>query len=56
MSMNEKTAAIETALENLGYSDVRELRITCPTEHRANVFLNDEYIGIYDFTRGTFVD
>mgnify|MGYP004623376247 CR=1 FL=1 len=56
MSMKEKTAVIETALENLGYKDVRELRITCPTERRANVFLNDEYIGIYDFARGTFVD
>lgn len=56
MSMNEKTAVIETALESLGYRNVRELRITCPTEQRANVFLNGEYFGIYDFGRGTFVD
>ncbi len=56
MSMNEKTAAVITALENLGYHKMRELRITCPTEHRANVFLNGEYFGVYDFGRGTFVD
>ena len=43
-------------MESLGYDNVRELRITCPTERRANVFLNGEYIGVYDFGRGTFVD
>ena len=56
MNMKGKTAVIEAALESLGYDNVRELRITCPTERRANVFLNGEYFGVYDFGRGTFVD
>lgn len=56
MSMNEKTAAIEAALEKLGYHRIRELQITCPTQSRANVYLNDEYFGVFDFLRNTFVD
>lgn len=56
MSMNEKTAAIEATLEKLGYHRIRELRITCSTQSRANVYLNDEYFGVFDFERNTFVD
>lgn len=56
MSMNEKTAAIEAALEKLGYHKIRELQITCPAQSRANVYLNGEYFGVFDFARNTFVD
>lgn len=56
MSVKEKTAAIEAALEDLGYEDIRELRIDCPADSRANVYLNGEYFGVYDFTRRAFVD
>ena len=40
MSMTEKTAAVTAALEKLGYRRIRELQITCPTQSRANVYLN----------------
>lgn len=56
MSMNQKTAAVTDALEKLGYRRIRELQITCPTQNRANVYLNDEYFGVFDFERNTFVD
>ncbi len=56
MNIDEKTAAIEAALEQLGYEDIRELRLECPTERRANIYLNGEYFGVYDFVRRTFVD
>ncbi len=56
MNLNEKTAAVEAALDKLGYEDIRDLWIDCPSERRANVFLNGEYFGVYDFSRRTFVD
>ena len=56
MSMNKMTAAVTAALEKLGYRRIRELQITCPTQSRANVYLNDEYFGVFDFERNTFVD
>lgn len=56
MSMNKMTAAVTAALEKLGYRRIRELQITCPTQNRANFYLNDEYFGVFDFERNTFVD
>lgn len=56
MSMTERTAAVTAALEKLGYRRIRELHITCPAQSRANVYLNDEYFGVFDFERNTFVD
>ena len=56
MSMNQKTAAVTAALEKLGYRRISELRLVCPTQSRANVYLNDEYFGVFDFERNTFVD
>ena len=52
----KRPAAVPAALEKLGYRRIRELQITCPTQNRANVYLNDEYFGVFDFERNTFVD
>ena len=56
MKIKKMPAAGPAALEKLGYRRIRELQITCPTQSRANVYLNDEYFGVFDFERNTFVD
>ena len=56
MESKNKTEEIMNALRALGYTKIRELRIDNPFSELTNVYLNGEYFGIYDFTRGTFVD
>ena len=56
MSMNKMPAAVTAALEKLCYRQICELQISCPTQSRAFVYLNDEYFGVFDFERNTFVD
>lgn len=56
MTQSKKTEIIMQALEALGYTKIRELQIDSPAHDRANVYLNGEYFGVYDFVRRTFVD
>lgn len=46
---------IQVALENLGYASPN-VRIVQIAEDRFSVELNDEYFGIFDIKRNTFVD
>lgn len=56
MSFNEKSEIIMQALRNLGYKKVRNVRIDNIFSEISNVYVDDEYFGIYDFTRRTFID
>ena len=56
MSLNEKSDIIMQALHNLGYEHPRDVRIDNIFSEITNVYVNDEYFGIFDFTRWTFID
>lgn len=56
MEIKDKTAVVVKALRALGYTKIRELRIDNPFSELTNVYLNGEYFGVYDFTRGTFIE
>ncbi|MBP1544357.1 MAG: hypothetical protein J6A16_09700 [Oscillospiraceae bacterium] len=56
MCLNEKSDIIMQALRNLGYDKVRNVRIDNIFSEITNVYVNDEYFGVYDFTRRTFID
>ena len=55
MMMNEQTEKIQAALTELGYKNAnfRNLEIT-PDRHF--VWINEEYFGVWDSIKQTFVD
>lgn len=56
MSMNEKSDIIMQALRSLGYQNPKNVRIDNICSEITNVYVDDEYFGIFDFTRMTFID
>lgn len=56
MSMNEKSDIIMQALRSLGYQNPKNVRIDNLYSEITNVYVDDEYFGIFDFTRMTFID
>lgn len=56
MAINEKITAIRTALEALGVGKKGD-KVSVEKNHDAlgRVFVNGECIGIFDFSRRTFV-
>lgn len=56
MCLSEKSDIVMQALHDLGYRKIRSLRIDNIFSEISNVYVNDEYFGIYDFTRRTFID
>lgn len=56
MSMNEKSDIIMQALRGLGYGSPKNVRIDNICSEITNVYVDDEYFGIFDFTRMTFID
>ena len=56
MSLNEKADIIIQALRNLGYAPQKNVRIDNVCSELTNVYVNDEYFGVFDFTRRTFID
>lgn len=57
MAINEKITAIRTALKALGVGRKGD-KVSVENNHDAlgRVFINGECIGIFDFSRCTFVD
>ena len=56
MSFSEKSDIIMQALHDLGYKNPRDVRIDNMFSELTNVYVNDEYFGVFDFTRRTFID
>lgn len=57
MAINEKTAAIRTALKALGAGRKGDkVSVEKNDDALSRVFINGEYIGTFDFSRHTFVD
>ncbi|MBQ8171800.1 MAG: hypothetical protein IJZ95_07435 [Oscillospiraceae bacterium] len=56
MTLNEKADIIMQALRNLGYENPKNVRIDNVCSEITNVYIDDEYFGIFDFTRRTFID
>ena len=57
MAINEKTAAIRTALKALGAGRKGDkVSVEKTGDALSRVFINGEYIGTFDFSRRTFVD
>lgn len=55
MSNAEKKTAIREALRSLGYTNAQFWAVASSPD-RAELYVNGEYFGVFDYTRKTFVD